>query len=239
MTITTTASAAATAAALAPQPFASAAGMHDLARLGSTDIDLTAIAEQLAKLPRYNGATPGLVWDVASHSMLAMELARNHMADYATMAQVLLHDVHEFILGDRTRPVERWLAWWRARETNTADRHRCPGTERAAIEIDAALYRAIGMPAPTPDQIRMIRWADDMALVIEWQHFMPHCPADAHGLRDANGAVLQPIAWRRPVPPSSWMASQDRWLRQCLALARACGATGPAIQALALRYEGM
>ena len=67
------------------------------------------IAEHLAKLPRYNGATPGAVYSVAQHSCYAADIVFARTQDRLFAADALLHDAHEYVIGDDPSPKKRAL----------------------------------------------------------------------------------------------------------------------------------
>jgi hypothetical protein len=189
----------------------------DLASLRGSDIDLVAMGEQLAKIPRYNGATPGVVWPVASHLVLCGRMAAQWFPEHGPMLALhcLLHDAHEAILGDRPRPVERWLAKNRTGYMYApADIARggpwfwtCdPALGDAAEWIDALICGVVGITPPQGDTAKLVAHIDNLAIVAEWRQLMPHLPPDAHGLTAHGGDVpldLPRAIWRLR-PPASW-----------------------------------
>ena len=223
---------------------ATASGRVDLANLRGSDIDLVAIGEQLAKIPRYNGATPGVVWPVASHLVLCGRMAAQWFPEHGPVLALhcLLHDAHEAILGDRPRPVERWLAEWREPyiDDQIGPYRRDPALGDVADWIDALICGVVGIDPPDRNLASVIAHIDNLAIVAEWRQLMPHLHADAHGLKAVGGDV--PLDLPRPIwrlrPPTSWHIAQDQWLRAVTTTAAQACATGPAIQALAARYGG-
>ena len=89
-----------------PIPHATRAGLHDLADRASLAPALAPdpLAQSLAGLNRYGGGTVPS-WSVAAHSVLVCHLVETP----AAKAWALLHDAHEIIIGDITRPAELLL----------------------------------------------------------------------------------------------------------------------------------
>lgn len=71
----------------------------DLVEPTSAMVHWPDVAEQLAKTPRFAGATPGVHYSVAQHSVLVAQLVSPEWRPWA-----LLHDAHEAWLGDDTTP---------------------------------------------------------------------------------------------------------------------------------------
>jgi hypothetical protein len=85
-------------------PYRTKTKIIDLANLTPDDICIEDIACALAGQNRFNGITRP-VYTVAQHSVLC---AMQAPAGYELAA--LLHDAHEYILGDISRPVAKLLA---------------------------------------------------------------------------------------------------------------------------------
>lgn len=77
----------------------------DLLHPGPAMVDIRDIAYQLAIQPRYAGATPASPFSIAQHSV--------HVADSMERPEwrlaALLHDAHEFVMGDLISPVQTAL----------------------------------------------------------------------------------------------------------------------------------
>jgi uncharacterized protein len=77
----------------------------DLENPDLSQVKMTQIAAQLCRMPRYNGATCR-PYSVGEHSVRGFDAywkAGYHEAAY----QFLMHDAHEFLIGDIIRPVLR------------------------------------------------------------------------------------------------------------------------------------
>ena len=80
-------------------PYRTKTKLVDLANLKPTDICIEDIACALAGQARFNGITRP-VYSVAQHSVLC-----SLMAPEGYELSALMHDAHEYILGDISRPV--------------------------------------------------------------------------------------------------------------------------------------
>lgn len=114
------------------------------------------IAHALARLARFNGHTRGPVcYSVAQHSLwVAAYLERVSGGDQALMLHGLLHDAAEAYLGDMLRPlkqVSQVEQWFRLLER----------------QMLVAIYAALHLPFPTPDEAEAVRHADAKALTVE------------------------------------------------------------------------
>jgi 5'-deoxynucleotidase YfbR-like HD superfamily hydrolase len=75
------------------------------------DIDLFGdVAEGLARICRFGGHVPGNPYSVAQHCVIGADAAMEETRDANIAAYFLLHDAHEFVFGDMTTPVAKWLA---------------------------------------------------------------------------------------------------------------------------------
>ncbi|ESY72326.1 hypothetical protein X740_33295 [Mesorhizobium sp. LNHC221B00] len=69
------------------------------------DIDLFGdVAEGLARICRFGGAVPGNPYSVAQHCVVGADAALEETRDANVAAYFLLHDAHEFVFGDMTKP---------------------------------------------------------------------------------------------------------------------------------------
>lgn len=126
------------------------------------------VAVALSRICRYAGHTPQH-YSVAEHCCHVHDyLERNARRDaqqaperQPRIAQLgLLHDAHEFVLGDTTSPLKmalrvlagaRYIAAWGALEHAT----------------DAAIYAAAGIEAPNSAEARLVKQADVAVLRAE------------------------------------------------------------------------
>lgn len=144
---------------------ATAAGLISLGHPDPLRITPEAIAHGLARQNRWAGAT-ALPVTTAQHSLLVHQcFLRIAPACVGEAIHALLHDAHEYLIGDITTPTVRALE------------ARLPGTLAtvAALkaDIDAAIRRALGLPPPSPEALAAIDAADIAAAAIEWASAMP------------------------------------------------------------------
>lgn len=126
-------------------------------------IDFAEIAETLSTLHRYAGAAEKPV-SVALHTLIALDAAPP-----AIRPHVLLHDAHEYVIGELVQPFKMAMAEvlgprFDAALTSLTDR------------IDRAIHAAAGLPLPTPAQRALIRHADLTALMTERRDFLARPP---------------------------------------------------------------
>ncbi|TIN41359.1 MAG: hypothetical protein E5Y10_22720 [Mesorhizobium sp.] len=114
------------------------------------DIDLYGdVAEGLARLCRYGGAVPGNPYSVAQHCVVGADAAIEETGDANIAAYFLLHDAHEFVFGDMTTPVAKWLSTIAA-ELYGESAHNMVETmiSTAKARLDMVIWRAAGLPPP-------------------------------------------------------------------------------------------
>lgn len=137
-------------------------------------VDFCEIAEQLARINRYCGASDFPV-SVAQHTIIAFECAQKAAAPWA-----LLHDAHEARIGDITSPAKRALSVI-ARDIlgKNAGRYEETIVIRAMSELkrrhDHAIHEAAGLMLPSLAILREIERADAMALQTERRDFLRRC----------------------------------------------------------------
>jgi hypothetical protein len=134
----------------------------DLLEPSADQVDFREIAETLARINRFAGATEFPI-SVAYHTIIA-----THACPQELVPWVLLHDAHEAWIGDIITPVAQALA------------RVCPDGFESGLRIlkhraDVAVHTAAGLPLPTPDQRALIRRADLVALTTERRDFLRPC----------------------------------------------------------------
>lgn len=138
------------------ESFRSDGSLTDLARPMIEEIDFCAMAGRLSRISRFNGVPEAGAFSVAQHSVMGAEALLNEGEDSLIAALFLLHDGHEYLIGDQTRPFQTLLI------EMVNDRH---GTlagntvRRVIADIkgawDEAIYAAAGLPAPSAWTNRM------------------------------------------------------------------------------------
>lgn len=183
-------------------------GALDLIEPRPEDVRLGDIAEQLAKLARFNGAT-SVDWSVAEHCLLCAEHASPEAAPYA-----LLHDAHEAYIGNLISPAAHAYGWWVAQ---FAARQGVPLEAGKAIfanalaalkhTLDRAIHTAAGLAWPPPEHIRAeVRTLDARSLLTERRDLMARPPR----LWGPRVEAYPPLPTRgRLKPAKSWIAAAD------------------------------
>lgn len=80
-------------------------GAIDLVHPKVEDVDFRHIAHVLARLPRYAGHTEKGVFSVAQHSEQGARAIMRETHNYDWAKAFLLHDAHEYLIGDPTTSV--------------------------------------------------------------------------------------------------------------------------------------
>lgn len=127
---------------------------RDIAAPCEEEIDLYEVAATLSKLPRFNAAFACPAYPIAQHSVMGAEALRRETDDPMLAALFLLHDAHEFIIGDQTAPQQMLFE------------AQCPGFRAARRRIaeawDAPIYAACGLPVPAAWRAVWARAVKDM-----------------------------------------------------------------------------
>lgn len=142
------------------------------------DIDLFGdVAEGLARLCRYGGHVPGNPYSVAQHCVVGADAVMEETRDANIAAYFLLHDAHEFVIGDMIKPVALWLA--------TIANDLYGGSAQTMVEtvlttakarLDMAVWRAAGMPPPAKTYRAVIADFDLRMLATEQRQLLMPAP---------------------------------------------------------------
>lgn len=128
--------------------------LADLAAPRPELIDFAEIASRLARLARFTGAASsggqGMSISVAQHSVMGAQALMAEGESRLTGALFLLHDAHEYAIGDEASPVTTLLA--ATMEELSAGARLIYEAARARIKYrwDEAIYGAANLPPP-PD----------------------------------------------------------------------------------------
>jgi uncharacterized protein len=172
-------------------------GMIDLLNPRVADVSLPAIAEHLAKINRYCGATKGVVYSVAEHSARCAAAALVVTGDRLLAAYLLCHDMHEAYLGDDVTPKKRTLAAIVATFgvlSEPVERAFAQLTDR----LDRAIHSRAGLAWPMPDGMaeKVHHW-DRRLLATEWRDLMCCPPPFDFGVLPL-GSTIEPVEdWRK------------------------------------------
>jgi 5'-deoxynucleotidase YfbR-like HD superfamily hydrolase len=136
----------------------------DLAAPDQAIVCFHEMAGTLSRIARFNGRARGLAYSDAQHSVMGAVAVLNEGGSNRDAALFLLHDGHEWALGDITRPVEALFCGM------------LPSLAlKAAIELaksgwDEAIYRAAGLPGPslwTAREKKLVKSMDDRMCAAE------------------------------------------------------------------------
>jgi uncharacterized protein len=135
---------------------------RDLGAPAVEEIDFYEMAATLSKLPRFNAAFSSSAYSVAQHCVLGAEAMLRQFVDSFLAALFLLHDGHEYLIGDQTGPQQSLFDAM----TGNFSKER----QAAARGWDAAIYRAAGISEPQlwqPAWTKAVKDMDARMLVTE------------------------------------------------------------------------
>lgn len=150
--------------------FRSDGTLMDLAAPSVHEIDFEAMAAGLSKIARYNGTPTGPAFSVAQHSVMGAEALLNEGADELTAALYLLHDGHEYLFGDWTRPAQQTIAAVMREDSQEAANLFMAALSRIKAAWDHVIYLEAGLPAPetwTNAQRKAVHGMDERMLTAE------------------------------------------------------------------------
>lgn len=172
----------------------------DLAALAVSDIDFAEMAAGLSKIARFNGRYACAAYSDAQHSVFCADALYAETGDPVLAGCGLLHDGHEYLIGDLTPPFASLIALNvagvmrdRGFAPTIADRASQAVAEAIAAAkaaIDEAIFAAagVGYPHRYPAYVRQVHDMDERML-----------RAEALALFGPAAAAHLPAA-RRPAP---------------------------------------
>jgi len=193
--------------ALPHQLLTTSGGLVDLLAPRAEDLNLRAdMPGVLARIARFNGHPPAGPYSVAQHTVLGTRALLDETGD-ARLAQVfLLHDAHEYLMGDLTRPAHVAIvgymaaAMQRHMQAQPLFRGDINQPEKLGAvadfalrhmksNLDMAIHKAAGAPLPNNEEATIVADMDTRMLRAE---------ADAlFASRPSFGAAVEQA---RPVP---------------------------------------
>ncbi|MBC9246720.1 hypothetical protein H4P12_08340 [Paracoccus sp. 11-3] len=193
-------------------PFWTQAGTVDLADLRPEDLAAEFIADALAKINRYNGRTFE-TWSVAAHSVLVERLCPPEFGPWA-----LLHDAHEFVIGDITTPAVELIAVL----------GNIPNFDDALALAKARIDRVIATAWHLPNRSYndQLRRADRIALCAETIMFMGVMPdiLEPSDREDTDRALTMLMEMQ---DCCKWQTAKSLWLSRVEHYAALGGMTPP------------
>jgi hypothetical protein len=180
--------------------YVGAAGRRiDLLNPRPADINFIGeIAEHLAKEPRYNGGTPGVVYSVAQHLGLGIEVCRRESDDPRLIPWWLIHDAPEAFLRDDTTPKKHALAAIAEEKFGVLASQIIAVFDELTARFDRAIAEAAGLDWPCPPEIAaLVHRVDRIMLVTEWRDLMPHAapPFETAGFTPMFQTIV-PWSWK-------------------------------------------
>lgn len=163
----------------------------NLAALQPADIDFSAMAAGLSKLACFNGAYRCEAYSVAQHCVMGADATMKETGDAVLAGYFLLHDGHEYIIGDWVRPAVKLIEHHYAIEHRRRFQKRPAGhlsvgtaINLAKADIDRVILDAARLPplARMPLYARQVRDMDERMLRAEGLALFgakaaPHLPA--------------------------------------------------------------
>lgn len=167
------------------------------------DVDFeVAIPEALARQSRYTGHVRGGIYSIAQHCVIGADAIWRKYRDRDAAAAFLLHDAHEFVLGDKATPIAE-------AEVETAEQLQ-PGAGKIVKamqrlmkqRIDVAIYAAAGLGNDgCPDRFRRIVAEYDLGLLAtERRHLLGQAPKPWHPVVEA----AEPVRLHGRITPWPW-----------------------------------
>lgn len=191
-----------------------AEGMFDLLSPKTGPIEIQGIAERLAKINRFSGATE-LPWSVAQHSTVGAACwLRLWPADVEGALAFLMHDAHEAFMGDITSPVLAALCETANREYMGKQGYSAGTIVRDAVKglklsLDAAIAARLGTPDPSGQRFRE-RIAEMDQRLLRWEfNLISGC--------QLGGDLPAPVTGTRP---QGWPAAAVLWRDRFIELRR-------------------
>ncbi|MES0023125.1 MULTISPECIES: hypothetical protein [unclassified Mesorhizobium] len=149
----------------------------DLLDPKASDISFADMANTLSKLARFNGLYRCPAYPVAQHCVMGADAMFRETGDGVAAGYFLLHDGHEYVLGDFTRPAVDLIQHHIGKLASDAGLDGDDFVQRLAHRaiasvkrsIDDAIYQAADLPdiESVPTYSQKIRDMDDRMLIAE------------------------------------------------------------------------
>ena len=169
------------------------------------------IAEGLAKIARFAGATPAGPYSVAQHCVIGADILLERTKDPRLALAFLLHDAHEAYIGDITSPAKRALVHLGGQLYGAGGAAAVEAAlARLAGQLDHVIYVAAGFGWPLDGETtRAVHAMDRAMLALERRDLLnpSHRPWDA-------GDVAKPPYTRGRIAALPWPAAAEEWTRR-------------------------
>lgn len=183
----------------------------------ASDIDFAGdVAPALARIARYNGHVAAGPFSVAQHSIIGADALLAETGSPRLAALFILHDAHEWVLGDMITPVVQALsmrvaavASWNYGEAPREDLFRT-ALRDLKKRTDAAIFAAAGIPQALPDEAVLIADMDIRMLRTERDHLLTRPPMAWHPAIEK----AEPVRVKGRIRVLPWPEAADNWLRR-------------------------
>jgi len=148
---------------LAPQPvwsFVPDGSVIDIAAPDAAEVCFIEMGNALSKIARFDGRNPGPAYSVAQHSVMGAQAILNEGGTRMDAALFLLHDGHEYIVGDQSKPSQELYSSVAIDLYGEARMRDAVATCKAAW--DEVIYFAAGFPGPEAWNRRQAKLVKDM-----------------------------------------------------------------------------
>lgn len=173
-------------------PYRTKTKIIDLADLSPDDISAQDIAFSLAGQSRFNGNTRPL-YTVAQHSVLCCLMAPRDLKLAA-----LLHDAHEYIIGDIAPPAQRLLGFWEEHPV-------CIPAAKISIDVEIASKFSMDSKSFNHSTIREI---DARMLATETLFFF----CENYNGREPYTGLLTDV-WQPETAEMEFLCELERWTK--------------------------
>ena len=169
----------------------------DLLDPSPLDVEISDIAQGLARVARWNGQTRGdHAFSVAQHSLMVEAIVgRISPASPQTLLLALLHDAPEYVIGDMISPFKAVVGG---------------GYKTVEAKLEAAIHLRFGLPPAAPKAIKaLIKRADRIAAYFEAITLAGFSRAEAKRFfGEPNGVSIEMLA----IEPMATTDAQTRFL---------------------------
>jgi hypothetical protein len=184
------------------------------------------IAAPGARIARFAGQVPDFIYSVAEHevrggdAIMAERLDLDVSERRLVACAFLLHDAHETLTGDAKRPFVDLVEMLAARSGLAPGGLVRRAIAEAKNHLDAAIFRAAGLPWPlAPSTAAIVADMDERMAAEELRRFWPRLPlppAYAERARvvvpDWRGRLAHDATpWEWPRAAAEWMDRFNRW----------------------------
>ncbi|MEQ8479394.1 MAG: HD family hydrolase [Hoeflea sp.] len=160
----------------------------DLLDPSPLDVEISDIAQGLARVARWNGQTRGdHAFSVAQHSLVVESIIGHLTAASPDLRQLaLLHDAPEYVIGDMISPFKSVVGG---------------GYKTVEARLEAAIHIRFGLPATLPKATRaLIKRADRIAAYFEATELAGFSDAEARAFFGAPRGVNRDMIEVAPFP---------------------------------------